>query len=465
MNNHDPIDPERRMMLELDDGHVHMHVTAALLFDAEPLRTPGGGIDIDAIRRRIATRLYLVPHARQRIVETPIDGHAVWIDDRTFNLEYHVRHTHLPHPGDDRQLKRLCGHIASQELDREKPLWEVWVVEGVGEDRFAVIAKAHQCMTGGVWSFDLVDRMLSTSPEEAPDARPAWYPRPRPSDGELLGAALRERIRAPFAALGRLYERARSDDGPREGLGAALRGILDPTPSSDTVLNEAVGPHRRIDWMTADEAGIAAIAEQADTTVDAVLTSAIAGAVSDFLARRGTPLVQQQDLTIRVCEPTHAGGIFAPHDRTSALAWTVAELPITDVDPVRRLADTAKALEEAEPVSYELFMDASEFLPGLSSFVARRQLSAHASNLTLTRLTGPAEPLYLLGARLRAIYPVMPLVPRQALRVAILSYAGRMYWGFNSDWDRMPDLHDLVEATAMSLEALAKAIEGKGTPL
>ncbi len=460
MKNHDAIDQERRMMLDLDDGHVHMHVAAALIFDAATLRSEGGGIDIDAIRRRVAANLYLIPHAQQRILVTPIEGRPVWVDDRSFNLQYHVRHTHLPLPGDDRQLKRLCGQIASQELDREKPLWELWVVEGVSEDRFAIIAKAHQCMTGGVWSFDLVDRLLSEVPEEVPQELPIWYPRPRPSDGELLASALRRRIGAPIAAIQRSIDSA--GEGLPERLRAALRGVFDAGESSETALNQPIGPHRRIDWMTFDEATVTDLANRSASSPDAVITSAIAGAVGSFLERRGTPIVQQQEMTIRVCEPANAGGLRAPEDRASALSWTVAELPIADVDPVQRLQDTANALEEADSISYGLFLEASEFLPGLSGVIARRQLALRASNLTLTRLTGPKEPLYLLKAPLLEIFPVMPLVPRQALRVAVLCYQGRLHWGFNSDWDQVPDLHDLVQATSNGLEELGKAIGSEG---
>ena len=459
MRNYDPVDQNRRMMLDLDDGHVHMHVTAALLFDADPVRSSDGGVDIDAIRALVASRLPYVPHAQQRILTTPVEGRPVWVDDRNFNLQYHVRHTHLPHPGDERQLKRLCGQIASQELDREKPLWEIWVVEGVEGDRFAVIAKAHQCMTGGVWSFDLVDRLLASEPDEEVGEAPAWYPRPMPTEGELLSSAVRRRLGAPLAVLRRTVDSLRDEEDLGERVGSAIRGVLVPEPSSETALNQPIGPHRRIDWMVTPKQAAERVAVDGHASEDAVITASIAGAVSRFLERRGTPLSWQKDLTIRVCEPVGAGGLRAPEAESSGLTWTVAELPITDTDPIQRLEDMARALDEAKPVSYEPFAQASELFPGLSGVIARRQLAVQASNLTVTRLTGPSEPLYLLGARLRAIFPVMPLVPRQGLRVAVLSYEDRLHWGFNSDWDQMPDLHDLVQAAADGFEEMWKAVE------
>ena len=157
-----------------------MHVAGVMVFDASPLRTPAGGIDIEKIRKYIASRLHLIPRYRQRLARIPVENHPVWVDDDHFNLEYHVRHTALPQPGGDEQLKRLTGRIVSQQLDRGKPLWELWIVEGLDGDRFAMISKTHHCMIDGLSAVDLASVLLSPSPDaKIPDAQP-WKPESAP---------------------------------------------------------------------------------------------------------------------------------------------------------------------------------------------------------------------------------------------------------------------------------------------
>ena len=153
-----------RIFLDIEGSNTHMHVAGVFLFEAGPLRRPEGGIDIDRLRAYVASRLHLIPRYRQRIARIPIGGHPVWVDDERFNVEYHVRHTCLPHPGDDRQLERLCGRIISQQLDRGKPLWEMWIVEGLEHERLALVSKVHHCMVDGVSGIDLLQVLLAPTP-------------------------------------------------------------------------------------------------------------------------------------------------------------------------------------------------------------------------------------------------------------------------------------------------------------
>src|SRR5467141_15316 len=168
--------------LGIEGQAAHMHVGAVMLFDAAPLRLPDGGIDIDRIRRAVHARLHLVPRFRQRVAYVPWEGLPVWIDDDRFRLAYHVRHTALPRPGDERALKRLVGRIMSQPLDRTRPLWEMWCVEGLDGDRFALINKTHHCMIDGISGADLMTTLFSPFPDPNPGEPQPWTPRPRPSD-------------------------------------------------------------------------------------------------------------------------------------------------------------------------------------------------------------------------------------------------------------------------------------------
>ena len=447
-----------RLHLDLDDSHVHMHVGGAFLFDPGPLAV-GGGIDIDRLRDFIESRLYLAPRYRQRIVRTP-GADPVWVDDASFNLLYHVRHTHLPHPGDERQLKRLCGRIASQRLDPEKPLWEFYVVEGLEGGRFALVVKVHQCITRGLWEIGLLEALLSVTSEQEIAPAPVWLPRPAPAAQDVVRASLRKRLESPFQFGRALIELARDPQQAWDDASATIEGFRDQEPASDTPFNRPIGPHRRFDWLAIDGAKAAVLTTRFATTLDAVLLSTLAGAVGRFFEQRGIPRPDQRDLTLRAALPARPGGLCSGEKPGDALSWLVSGLPIAEPDPVRRLEAVCEARSSASQMSYRLFANASEWIwPGLYGALARRQLARRTSNLTLTPLTGPENPRSLLGARLLEAIPLMPLVPDQALRVAVYSYSGGLYWGFNSDWDLLPDLHDLVQAVADCFQELCEAAD------
>src|SRR6185369_11277015 len=167
--------------LAIESPSTPQHVAAVLILDARPLTRPDGGIDIDTIQTYIASRLHLIPRYRQRVARVPLGSRLVWIDDDHFNIHYHVRHTSLPRPGDERQLKRLAARIVSQQLDRGKPLWEIWVVEGLERDRFALVAKTHHCMVDGVSGVDLLAVLLNPAASAEFTDGPRWFPRPAPT--------------------------------------------------------------------------------------------------------------------------------------------------------------------------------------------------------------------------------------------------------------------------------------------
>jgi WS/DGAT/MGAT family acyltransferase len=450
--------------LELEDANTHMHIGAVGIFDAGPVTRADGGVDIDRIRDLMEANIHRVARYRQRLAFTPISNHPVWIDDARFNLTYHVRHTHLPKPGDERQLKRLAGRLMSQQLDRGKPLWEMWVVEGLEGDRFAVITKIHHCMIDGVGSAELMGTVMRAVAEDGPDRPPPrWIPRPAPSPREMVAGELRRRLREPFAvlaALGRTvahplaaaesaYETL---EGLREALSAGLR------PASPTPLNVDIGPHRRFDWIETDLAAVRAIKGRLGGTVNDVVLAVLSGALGHFFHQRGLDV---SGLDVRAMLPVN---VRDATDRSmgNRVASIVARLPLEERDPRRRLERVTATTRVAKLSRQAAGMRTIEEIGDrtfTSLFVQFARLAALSRpfNLIVTNVPGPSFPVYVLGAPMQACYPLVPLFRNQALGIALFSYAGKLCWGFNADWDAIPDLHDLVEAVGREFERLSQA--------
>lgn len=458
MSHFERLDARERLAFELEDEHVHLHAATACVLEAGPLAREGGGVDIDRIRAFVESRLYRVPLCRKRIARVPLEGAPVWVDDENFNIQFHVRHTHLPVPGDERLLKRLCGRIASQRLDPERPLWELWVVEGLEGDRCAVVAKAHEAFARGTWGQGLLEALLGAAPDKDFEPGPAWLPRPRPSGRVLLEASLRRRLAFPLALARGAAQVARERESFRarvERTVAALRGA---GVASESPLNQPLGPHRRVDWLALDAHAFARSAARLSVGSDALEVALLAGALGRFFERRGLPLTFQRDLRFRAALPDADASSGEGDGEAEPLAWRVTELPIAERDPAARVRASAHALRDATRVNFELLAQAGEWAPTLFAAFARRQLGGRIANVALTPFASPPAPLHLLGARVLEMVPLLPLPPGQALRVAALSYAGVLRIGFSADWDLLPDLHDLVLACDESfreLEALA----------
>jgi diacylglycerol O-acyltransferase len=453
--------------LELEDENCHMHIGAVSLFDAAPVLKPDGGIDIDRIRALMEAGLHRVPRYRQRVAWTPIMKHPVWVDDARFNLHYHVRHTHLPVPGDERLLKRLVGRLMSQQLDRSKPLWEMWVVEGVEGNRFAIVTKVHHCMIDGIGSVELTGSVMRTTPD--PDPRleqppPRWIPRPVPTRRELLLGEIQRRASIPLttaSAVGRALVdprgaiRSAQDvvGGLRDALGSSFRAAS-PTP-----LNIDIGPHRRFDWTAMDLDVIKQIRNQFGGTVNDAVLAIASGALRRFLRQRG---VQPDDLDFRAMLPVN---FRDPEERTSfgnRVAMMVTRLPIDERDPRRRLQRVTEATAElkrsGQVKGVRTLEDLSDWaFTTLFAQFARLAARSRPYNVVVTNVPGPQFPVYVLGSPMRTCYPLVPLFRGQALGVALFSYDGRLYWGFNADWDGVPDLHDLIEAITTEFDTLAIA--------
>jgi WS/DGAT/MGAT family acyltransferase len=453
--------------LDLEDGNAHMHIGSIGIFDAGPLTAEGGGLDFDRIFEFAGAALQKNVRFQQKIAEVPVLKQPVWVDDDKFNLRYHVRHTCLPAPGSERLLKRLVGRIMSEELDRGKPLWELWFVEGVEEDRFAVVSKIHRSLADDVSGIDLLSAFLDPDPDHRAKPTGAWMPRPAPSSRRLFLDELTRRASIPLSLL---RAGARAVSVPRRtlstlrdaaiGLGQAAKASL--VPASETPFNSPLGPHRRFDWARVEIGEMREVEKRFGGTFDDVVLAVAAGAVRRLFIGRG---LRVDDLDFRALVPVSLrrdGERGALGDRASTL---LAPLPLDEPDPGRRLQRVVETLREFEESKQreggEMIAEiADQTFNGLMVQFARFGLRNRAANLVIANVPGPPKPVYLLGARMREIYPVVSLGNDQTLGVALISYAGGLYWGFNSDWDVLPDLHDLVEAVHSEFEELRRVIAG-----
>jgi WS/DGAT/MGAT family acyltransferase len=453
--------------LELEDHNAHMHIGAVSLFEAAPFRGPSGGVDIERIHHLMEAGLHRIPRYRQRVMSLPPLRHPMWVDDDRFNLHYHLRHTHLPAPGDERQLKRLAGRIMSQQLDRGKPLWEMWVVDGVQGDRVALITKAHHCMIDGVGSVELTGSVMRPTPDPDPrlaEPAPRWIPRPAPSVGQVVAKEMLRRTQDAFGAAsavgGLLTDPRRSVRSFLEttrGIGEALAAGF--RPASPTPLNVPIGPHRRFDWTSSMElATIKQIRSRLGGTLNDVVLAIVAGALRRFLLRRG---IGVDDLDFRAMVPVNVRPDAERGQMGNRVAMLVARLPLAERDARERLAAVTRETSALKRSHQASGMQAIEELSDHTSttlfmLFARAAAASRPFNLVVTNVPGPQFPVYMLGSPMVACYPLVPLYNNQALGIALFSYDGRLWWGFNADWDALPDLHDIVEAVDTEFAALVR---------
>jgi diacylglycerol O-acyltransferase len=453
------------LVMENSGASASMHVASTQIHEAAPLRKADGSLDIDRIEEYVLSRLDRIPRYRQRLAHTPMEGHPVWVDDASFNIRYHVRHSCLPRPGSERQLKRMAGRIFSQQLDREKPLWELWVIEGLEGDRVAIVSKVHHCMVDGISGSELISTLLTREPHEKVEPPARWSPRPAPSRLTLgLGEATRA-MRAPLQVGSALARLARDEDHARHHLNERVRAVgrvISEGSRGVTMapFNRRVGPHRRLDWTTMPLERIRAVRSATGGTVNDVVLAIAAGAFGRYLSRdRGMDL---DGVRFRVMAPVsvrvkeEAGTLG---NRVSA--WTV-ELPIAESDPLERVEDIRRRTEELKTTKQAL---GAETLTRMTEWTGATLLSLGSRLVTLgtpfnsvvTNVPGPRERLYLLESPMLEIHPHVPLMGLLGLGIALFSYEGTLSWGYSADWDLVPDLHQMVNATQRSFAELCRA--------
>ena len=454
-----------------------MHVGAVAILESGPLRLDDGGIDIARYRGAVEGVLHWIPRYRQRIEWTPIEGWPVWVDDRQFDLGYHIRHIGLPKPGTLAQLKELAARINARPLDRQHPLWEIWVVEGLdGGEQFALLNKVHHCMIDGAAGADLSQILMSPSQRAEPVERVPYMPRPVPSRSELFRDSVSESVRRPLSALRSVGERndprrevsaptkpraARASGGGTPGLSRRLGALKEMLtfamhPASDTPLNGSLGPHRRLDWLTMPLDDVREISRVLHCTVNDVILATVTGAVRRYLFRRR---VDHRSVDFRVAAPVSTRR--PEHDRRQGnhvSSWIVP-LPVEfdePIDRVRALRERTEALKESEAaLAVDTIMQLFEWIP--APVVAKATALARGpANMIVTNVPGPQFPLYIVGARLLGMYPLVPLLPGGGLGIAMFSYEGKMCWGFNGDYELVPDLGTFVDDICVSFEELRR---------
>jgi diacylglycerol O-acyltransferase len=444
-----------------DDSTAHMHVASVMVFEGRA-PTP------QELVEHILSRLHLVPRYRQRLAYVPLgQGRPVWTDDPHFNPRYHIRHTALPRPADDATLKQLAGRLFSQRLDRSKPLWEIWLVQRMAGERFALIAKTHHALVDGISGVDITTVLFDTSPEPTPTGRPPmpWIARPLPGSAKLLGEALLERTTVPgemtrgARALLRAPRRAAAQlkDGLASIGATALAGINAPAPPSP--FNVDIGPHRRYTFHDGDLAQFKAIKDALGGTLNDVVLASVSLALGRYLRAQGQDtdgLVLKAMVPVSVRADSQRGAL----GNQVAAMW--APLPVGIEDPadcLRQITVEMKNLKESgQAVGAQALVNLAGFAPPtILSQAARLQARQRFFNLVVTNVPGPQFPLYLLGHRLQVLYPVVPLARRQALGIAVMSYDGHLGFGLLADYDALPGLEGIVRDLRLAIVSLARA--------
>jgi diacylglycerol O-acyltransferase len=443
--------------LHAERDSTHMHVAGCMVFDGTP---PA----YDDLLTQIVSRLHLVPRYRQRLAFVPFNqGRPVWVDDPHFSPSFHLRHTALPPPGGDEQLKRLAGRVFSQALDRSRPLWELWLVEGLAQNRFAMLSKTHHALVDGVSGVDIATVLFDSSPDPLPVAPPdhEWIPRPVPTSAQLLADALIERATVPAEISRGVRATARRPRQIASQLGDALAGVgamawtgLQPAPPSP--FNVRIGPHRRFTWVRGDLGQFKAVKNAFQGTVNDVVLSVVAGALGRYMRRHGQAT---EDVVLKAMVPVSVRADVERGALGNRVAAMWAPLPVGMEDPVRRLRRISRAMDgikdSGQAVGAQVLAELTGFAPPtIIAQAARLQARQRMFNLVVTNVPGPQSPLYVLGHQLESMFPMVPLAENTALGVAIMSYNGQLNFGLNADYDALPDLEALADAFRASIEEL-----------
>jgi WS/DGAT/MGAT family acyltransferase len=426
----------------LEHDNVPMHVGSVAVFEG-PLPAYGDVV------RLLVSKLPQVPRYRQVVRTAPLHlARPAWVDDEHFEVLYHVRHSAVPAPGGAEQLRNLAGRVFAQRLDMAKPLWEMWLVEGLEGGRWALISKVHHCMIDGVAGWDLAAALLDITPDAEHPNPGRWVPEPAPATAWLVADGLRDALAAPLQQLARVPALARTMPTGQEaldfarGLPRTVRRLAGPTARS---LNGQSGPHRRWEWTQASLAEVKGIRKALGGTVNDVVLAAVTRGFRGLLARRGE--LSEQQMVVRSLVPI---SVRAEHERgtmNNRISAVLVNLPVGEPDPLVRLArlreqmDDVKGSHQAAGAQTltELAGFAAPTLLAVGSRIAFRFPQPLMQTVT-TNVPGPQFPLYLLGRQLTEIHPYVPIASNMRVSVGILSYLGQLNFGVNADFDTVPDV-------------------------
>jgi WS/DGAT/MGAT family acyltransferase len=444
--------------LHQEKESAHMHVGAVMVFEGPP---PA----YDEFLEQIHSRMHLVPRYRQKLAFPRFEmGRPMWVDDPRFNLEYHVRNTALPKPGRMDQLRELAARIFSQRLDRSKPLWETWLVQGLERNRFALISKTHHSLIDGVAGVDLVSVLFDLSPVPNRLEPEPWTPHPEPTGAELVAEGVKGAVRSPFSlasqALQAVQRPSRTLSTVREsaeGIGEVLWAGLNPAP--DVPLNVPIGPHRRLANLRVPLDDFKTVKRALGGTVNDVVLAVVAGGLRRWLHSRG---VRTEGMELRGLVPMSIRSDEEHGEGGNRIAAMRGPLPVYVDDPVERLRVVRESMagvkDSKQALGAEVIAGLQDFAPPtLLAQASRLNFSTRLFNLIVTNVPGPQFPLYLLGRELEELMPVAFLPENHALAIAIMSYNGTVEFALLGDYDAMPDIEYVKESIGESLTELVEA--------
>jgi WS/DGAT/MGAT family acyltransferase len=445
-----------------ESSNAHMHVGAVLIFEGPP---PA----YEDFLAHVESRMHLVPRFRQKLAFPPLEaGRPFWIDDPNFNLSYHVRHSALPSPGSEEQLKNITGRLFSQGLDRSKPLWEIWLVQGLEKNRFALINKTHHALVDGVAGVDIATVLFDVKPVPEPSEPDNWVPAPQPSGAEMAAQGVTEFARGPFRLARRAARAAthpirttRKVIEAGEALAEVAWNFTNPAP--DIPLNVEIGSHRRFSWTRAQLEDFKRIKDQLGGTVNDVVLAVVSGALRSWLMGRG---IRTEGLELRALVPVSIRAEDERGQTGNRIAAMRGPLPVYIEDPIKRLNVVKAAMgelkESKQALGAEVISRFNDFAPPtLLAQASRINFSTRLFNLIVTNVPGPQIPLYVLGRELEDVFPVAFLPEDHALAIAIMSYNGGIDFGLLADYDSMDDVEIISTAINESLGELLELANSK----
>lgn len=455
--------------LYLEDASTPMNVGGVAVF-----RPPAEGFNHERLVALIRRRIAFVPRYRQRVREVPFGiSRPVWVDDEDFDVTFHVRRSALPRPGSREQLDELVGRLMSRPLDRSRPLWEMYLVEGLDDGCFAVITKSHQSLVDGLAAVDIAQVMLDTTPDASLGPPDVWQPRPEPSGAELLTAALTEAVARPAAAVDLAKDTWHDVTSAAGSMGSFVLGATQTVAGaitsvlrspSQSPLSTRIGAQRRFATVTVPLEEIRGIRTAAGGTVNDTVLAVITGGLRGWLMARGEAVTQGRSL--RVLVPVSVESVTGSGAAAGAnqVAGFLVDLPVGEPDPVMRLRQISFHLASLK--TSERFIGADAIVniagfgpPTLHALGSRvgASLSRRAYDLSVTNVPGPQQPLYVAGSQMVEAYPCIPLLQGQALSVGVTSYFGLVCIGLTADRDSMPDVDILMSSIHDSVAELREA--------
>jgi WS/DGAT/MGAT family acyltransferase len=459
---HEPLTAADAVFLRIETPHEPQHVGSLSVIEGTPLRDVDGRIRFDELKAHVERRLHRVPRMRQRVMQVPYQqGRPVWVDDEHFDIDHHVRLTALPRPGDDGQLATLMGRLQSLPLDRSRPLWEMWFVDGLADGHVGLVIKVHHALGDGMANVDLAMALIDLEADPPPDEPVApWRPRPAPSPNGLLVAAVSEQLGRP----GRLAR-------------AALDTLRDPRPAIDATANVGrtvasflakpppapwnvpVGSHRRWVSATVPLAGVRTVRRRHGVTINDVVLAACSGALRSFLVEHGDVDIEHR--TIKAMVPVSLRG-HDEHGETlgNRVSLIIVELPVDEPDPVVRLdrvhAVTSELKGSGLVDGAHRILEIADAITPLAGPLTRYVSRTIPMNLVITNIPGPPIPLYLRGAKFLRVFPYVEVIDNEGLTIAVVSYEDQLHFGITADRDVLPDLAEVAAAIEHEFAVLAR---------